>query len=266
MLSAWPAATAVTSAMLAQAGMSGNRTIVENGLGYCYRVTDIASPQRLSRLSAGLGKVWRFDAKRNELFTKRYPTDGFQLTSVAAAIDLRKKTLRRIPRAALPQRISRIEVRMPLLMAATATLFSGGPDGQQQLFRRIRDPKQPDWTYIALLFDGVWPVAAALADGELTHRQYRPDRLADPVIAALTKKVDLVPDVSMGVFGATVRVELSDGSAHESFVPCIDNFPVREKLDAAASEVLSRKRRDVLYRAVQSLDAFADIRKFIALL
>ena len=266
MLTAWPAATAVTAALLARAGMSGSRTILENPLGYCYGVADVASPRRLERMVAGLGELWRFDRARDELFTKRYPTDGFQLTSVAAILELRNGPLAGIPRDALPDAIDRIEMRIPLVMGASASMFSGGKKGQQSLFDRVADPGQPDWTYIALLFDGVWPVAAALADGELTHRQYRDDKLNDPVIRALADKVEEIVDVSMGVFGATGRVELADGSVHESFKPCIENFDVSEKMAAGASEVLTPGRIDAVLEGIARLDATADVRSFTALL
>lgn len=266
MLSAWPAATAVTAALLAKAGMSGSRTILENPLGYCYRIADIASPRRLERMVDGLGDVWRFDASRDELFTKRYPTDGFQLTSVEAILDVRNGPLAGIARADLPSRVARIEVRIPLVMAASASMFSGGPAGQEALFDRVLDPAQPDWTYIALLFDGVWPVAAALADGELTHRQYRDDRLADPVIRALASKVDEVVDVTMGVFGATARVELTDGTVHESFRPCIDDFDVMEKLVTGASEIRTPGQIQAIGDRIATLEQAADIAQLIGLL
>ena len=266
MLSAWPAATAVTAALLAQAGMSGNRTILENPLGYCYRVADISSPRRLERIVEGLGKVWRFDAARDELFTKRYPTDGFQLTSVAAILDVRNGPLAGIPRARLPDVVRRVEVRIPLVMGASATMFSGGPSGQQDLFDRVLDPSQPDWTYIALLFDGVWPVAAALADGELTHRQYRDDKLSDPVIRTLADRVEEIVDATMGVFGATARIELADGSVHESFRPCIDNFDVAEKLAVCGSELRSPAQIRAILDGIAAMHATRDIRRFTALL
>jgi 2-methylcitrate dehydratase PrpD len=266
MLTAWPAATAVTAALLAKAGMTGNRTIIENPLGYAYRIADVASPRRLARMVEGLGSVWRFDAARDELFTKRYPTDGFQLTTVAATLELRNGPLAAIPRAKLATAIRRVEVRMPLVMAASASMFSGGPGGQQALFDRVADPAHPDWTYIALLFDGVWPVAAALADGELTYRQYRDEKLTDPVIRALAGRVAEVTDVTMGVFGATVRVELSDGTVHESFKPCIENFPVAEKLQIGASEVLSPSRIASILAAIDDLEQFANVSQFTALL
>jgi 2-methylcitrate dehydratase PrpD len=252
--------------LLAQAGMSGNRTILENPLGYCYSIADVSSPRRLERMIEDLGKVWRFDAARDELFTKRYPTDGFQLTSVAAILDLRTGPLARIPRDQLPAVVRRIEMRIPLVMAASASMFSGGKRGQQELFDRVRDPAHPDWTYIALLFDGVWPVAAALADGELTHRQYRDDKLSDPVIRSLAGKVDEIVDVTMGVFGATARVELEDGSVHESFRPCIDNFDVAEKLRTCAAEIRSPAQIRAVVDAIASLHTVRDVREFTALL
>jgi 2-methylcitrate dehydratase PrpD len=266
MLTAWPAATAVTAALLAREGMSGSRTILENPLGYCYRISDVASPRRLARMVEGLGEVWRFDAARNELFTKRWPTDGFQLTAVDAILRLRNGPLASIPRAGLLDAIRRIEMRVPLVMAATASMFSEGKAGQQALFDRVTDPSRPDWTYIALLFDGVWPVAAALADGELTYRQYRDDKLGDPVIRTLADRVDEIPDVTMGVFGATARVELSNGEAHEQFVDCIENFDVREKLDIGAAELKSPSEIQAILDGITHLEDFANIRDFTALL
>jgi hypothetical protein len=162
--------------------------------------------------------------------------------------------------------VGRIEMRIPLVMGASASMFSGGRRGQQELFDRVRDPAQPDWTYIALLFDGVWPVAAALADGELTHRQYRDDKLSDPVIRALADKVEEIVDATMGVFGATARVELRDGSVHESFRPCIDNFDVAEKLAVGASEVRSPAQIRAILDGIASLHTIRDIRRFTVLL
>jgi len=266
MLTAWPAATAVTAALFAQAGMTGSRTILENPLGYSYRIADIATPRALDRMVAGLGSVWRFDHARHQLFTKRYPTDGFQLTSVEAVVQLRRGPLAAIPRNDLANRVARVEMRIPLVMAASASMFAGGLGGEQALLERVTDPRHPDWTYIALLFDGVWPVAAGLADGELTYRQYRDDKLHDPVIRALTEKVTEIPDLTMGVFGATARVELTSGEVFERRVPCIDEFPVREKLDIGAAEVESPQRIQAILDAVNTLESFDDIRGFTALL
>jgi 2-methylcitrate dehydratase PrpD len=266
MLTAWPAATAVTAALLAGRGLSGSRTIVENPLGYAYRVSDIGSPQQLNIMVEGLGQHWRFDIDQHQLFTKRYPTDGFQMTTVEAILQLRRGPLAGIARKDLASRISKVEGRIPLVMAASASMFSQGSGGQQALFDRVADPNQPDWTYIALLFDGVWPVAAGLADGELTYRQYRDDKLRDPVIRALAGKVIEIPDVTQGVYGATARITLTTGEVFERSVPCIDAFPVREKLDIGAAEVESRARIETILRAINNLESYGNLRDFAAVL
>src|SRR5207245_3806555 len=111
----------------------------ENAMGYCYRVADVGSPEQLGLMTEGLGTTWRFDSRRNELFTKRYPTDGFQLTSVDAVLRLRRGPLRHIPRSALPHAIDRVEVRIPFVMAASATMFSQGKHHQEAFFDRVAD-------------------------------------------------------------------------------------------------------------------------------
>ena len=88
LLSGWPVLTGVEAAQYAKAGISGRRDILESPAGYCYRVADIASPRRLERLVEGIGERVALRPQANELFTKRYPTDGFQLTSVQAILDI----------------------------------------------------------------------------------------------------------------------------------------------------------------------------------
>src|SRR5207244_4381833 len=106
LLTGWPVMSGVEAAQYAKAGVSGRRDILESPLGYCYRTSEIATPTRLELLVDGLGKTWRFDAKRDELFTKRFPTDGFQITSVQAILDIVNGKAKRVfdstPRSRLP--------------------------------------------------------------------------------------------------------------------------------------------------------------------
>jgi 2-methylcitrate dehydratase PrpD len=265
MLSGWPAFTGVTAAYLAREGVSGNRDIVEAPFGYAYRVADVGDPRRLELLVRDLGREWRFDRSRNELFTKRYPTDGFQLTSVAAVLDivhrLGKKEFRGIRRRDLADAIDSISIRIPWVMAATASMYSSNRD---DLYDRVG--REPGWEYIPLLFDGRYPIAAAIADGELTHRQYADDRLRDPVIRALIRKIDEVPDLLMGVFGAEAKITLAGGPSWTSFKECIDEFPVAEKLAAGAEGVRSDRQVAALLSAIDGFDGFDDVRSFTRLL
>src|SRR5438094_302307 len=171
LLTGAPAYTAVLAAQLAAQGLTGRRDLLESPLGYFYRVADIASPRRLERAVRDLGTDWRF---AGQYFNKRYPTDGFQLPAVHATLNVRRQLLDAgVAAAALPAAVERIFARIPFVMASSATMFS---EGKSAILDRVLDPNQPDFTYIALLFDGPYALAAALSDGELTQRQYRDDR------------------------------------------------------------------------------------------
>lgn len=261
LLTGWPVMTGVEAAQYAKAGISGRRDILELGAGYSYRVAEIPSPSRLEEMIAGLGKEWHFDAERNELFTKRFPTDGFQLTAVQGILDIVNKQAKQVfdstPRSRLPEVVKRVEVRISWVMAATATMWS---KDRKDMYDRIR--KEPDWTYIALLFDGKYPLAASLVNRRLTFREYRDRAIFDPVVQAMIDKIELVPDLFQGVFGATARVELADGQIFESVQGCIEDFPVAEKLRIGAGGILSKRRINAIVRAVNRLERFDDVRDF----
>jgi 2-methylcitrate dehydratase PrpD len=261
LLTGWPVMTGVEAAQYAQAGISGRRDILELPAGYSYRVAEIPTPSRLEEMIAGLGKEWHFDAERNELFTKRFPTDGFQLTAVQGILDIVNKQAKDVfdktPRSRLPDVVKRVEVRISWVMGATATMWS---KDRKDFYKRIRD--DPDWTYIALLFDGKYPLAAALVNRRLTFREYRDRVIFDPVVQAMIDRVELVPDLFQGVFGATARIELADGQVFESVQGCIEDFPVAEKLRIGAGGVLSKRRINAIVRAVDRLERFDDVRDF----
>jgi 2-methylcitrate dehydratase PrpD len=265
LLSGWPVMTGVEAALFAKAGVRGRRDILELPGGYCYRVSDIATPARLEQLVDGLGSTWRFDAKRNELFTKRYPTDGFQLTAVQAILDIvnhkAKQVFDSTPHRRLPDVVKRVEVRVPLVMAASATMFSKSHDNE--MYDRIRT--RPDWSYIALLFDGKYPVAASLVFRQLTFHEYSDRAIFDPVLQAIVGKVQLIPDLSLGVFGAEARVELADGRVFTSTQECIADFPVEEKLRTGAAGLLAPRQINAITAAIHGLERVKDIRDFIRL-
>jgi len=262
LLSGWPALTGVEAAQYAKAGVTGRRDILESPGGYCYRVADIASPTKLGALVEGLGEAWRFDAERQELFTKRYPTDGFQLTSVQAVLDIVNKQARAVfdatPREKLPQVVKRLQVRIPWVMAASATMFT---KGRKDIYEHIRT--RPDWTYIALLFDGKYPLAAALAERRLTWHEYDRGVIFDEVVQALIDRVELVPDLTVGVFGAEAELELADGRTFVSRQDCIEEFPVIEKLQIGAEGLLSSRQIRRIARAVDHVEGYDDVRDFM---
>ena len=264
LLTGWPVLTGMEATLYAKSGISGRRDILENPTGYCYRLADIASPTTLEHLIEGLGTHWRFDQEHNELFTKRYPTDGFQLTSVQAVLDIVNKQAKDVfdktPRRDLPKLVKRLQVRIPWVMAATATMFT---KGRKDIYDRIRD--EPDWTYIALLFDGKYPLAAAMFARRLTFHEYARGVIFDPVVQALIDRIELVPDLAMGVFGAEARLELEDGRSWISRQECIEDFPVREKLEIGAKGILSKRRIRSIARAVERIERYDDVGDFVRL-
>ncbi|TMK61820.1 MAG: MmgE/PrpD family protein [Actinobacteria bacterium] len=262
LLTGWPVMSGVEAALYARAGITGRRDILENPVGYCYRVADIPSPTRLAELVDGLGKTWRFDEKYDELFTKRFPTDGFQLTSVQAILDIVNRQAKKVwdgaPRSRLPKLVKRVQVRIPWVMAASATMFS---KGSKDIYARIR--REPDWTYIALLFDGKYPIAASLVNRRLTFREYSHAAIFNPAVQAMIDKIELVPDITMGVFGAEATVELVDGRSFTSRQSCIANFPVEEKLYIGAGGILSRRQIRAIVRAIDRIETFGNVRDFM---
>jgi 2-methylcitrate dehydratase PrpD len=274
-----PAHTAVRAARLAAEGVSGRRDLLENPLGYFYRVADIRSPRELYRATDGLGDEWRFSAQR---FDKRYPTNGFHLTAVHAALQVREALEQRDgvdPSG--PEVLRSVELRMPLVMAATGTMFGEG--SLDYLDDLVLDDDHPDWTHIALCYDAVYPVLAALLEGEFTHRQYEESLVGDERIRARFERTEAVPDLSMGIFGAQVTVETAAGAVAEAgvddlaaevpglaesplasrrelaFVGCIEadvneGYTPEDKFREASGDVLSDGRQRAVLAAIDDLE------------
>src|SRR5207237_10776087 len=151
--------------------------------------------------------------------------DGFQLTSVQAILDIVNRQAKDVfdstPRAKLADAVKSVQVRIPWVMGASATMFS---EDRKDIYARIR--REPDWTYIALLFDGKYPIAASLVNRRLTFREYSHAAIFNPAVQAMLDKIELVPDITMGVFGPEATVELVDGRSFTSRQRCVAHFPV----------------------------------------
>jgi 2-methylcitrate dehydratase PrpD len=239
MVTADPTGTGVRAALFARDGLSGRRDLLENPLGYCYRVSDVRSPRDMwpavDDLATGGAPVDQWGFRREQYFNKRYPCDGFTMTAIQAMLDVRGQLVEEGVDPTDPSNIESVRVHMNLPMASTATMFNEADDA---VLDRVLDEDQPDWTYISLLFGGRYPLAAALLHGELTDRQYERDAIADDRIRDLWFKFDEAPDLGVGVLGAQVSVTTSGGgpfrsavgvddtaagddATYESFVQCI---------------------------------------------
>lgn len=239
MVTADPTGAGVRAALFARDGLSGRRDLLENPLGYCYRVSDVRSPRDMwpavDDLATDGTPVDQWGFRREQYFNKRYPCDGFTMTAIQAMLNVRGQLVEEGIDPTDPSNIESVRVHMNLPMASTATMFNEADDA---VLDRVLDEDQPDWTYISLLFGGRYPLAAALLHGELTDRQYERDAIADDRIRDLWFKFDEAPDLGVGVLGAQVSVTTSDGgpfrsavgvddtaagddATYESFVQCI---------------------------------------------
>jgi 2-methylcitrate dehydratase PrpD len=272
-----PAAASIRAARLADEGLHGRRDHLENVAGYWYRVSDIPSPHDLSIAYDGVGERWLL---RDEYFNKRYPVNGFAQAAVHAARDIRGQLLDAGIDPSEPGAIDEVRVRMNTSMAGTGTLFSEG--SVDYIPEKILNDERPDWTYIPLLYDAYYPIAAMLVEGELTHRQFTPEVIGDDRVLDIYRRTEGVTDISVGDYGAAVTVTTSAGQvestigvdgldlaqeSYDSHVGCIRggvnaNFDGDDKFHKAASDTLSTRKIDRITAAVDDLESFDDINAF----
>lgn len=259
LVTAAPTGAGVRAALLARDGLSGRRDLLENPLGYCYRVSDVRSPRDMWPAVADLSTTgtpvadWGF--RREQYFNKRYPCDGFTTTAVQAMLNVREQLLAADVDPTDPSNVESIRVHMNLPMASTATMFS---EAEVDVLDRVLDPAQPDWTYISLLFGGRYPLARALLDGELTDRQYEREAIADERVRALWPRFDEAPDLGVGVLGAQVSVTTAGGGVVTSSVG-VDDTAVGD--DATYESYVQCIRRDVNGRGREDIETYtADVK------
>jgi 2-methylcitrate dehydratase PrpD len=260
MVTADPTGAGVRAALLARDGLSGRRDLLESPLGYCYRVSDVRSPRDMwtavDDLATEGSPVDEWGFRREQYFNKRYPCDGFTTTAVQAMLNVREQLREAGIDPTDPSNVESIRVHMNLPMASTATMFNEADDA---VLDRVLDEDQPDWTYIALLFGGRYPLAAALLHGELTDRQYERSAIADPRVRELWPRFDEAPDLGVGVLGAQVSVTTSDGGPFRSAVG-IDDTAVGD--GATYESYVQCIRRDVNGRGRDDIETYTADGKF----
>jgi 2-methylcitrate dehydratase PrpD len=172
------AQSGVTAAYLAAEGFQGPATILEGRYGFCNAMTPEARPELIC---AELGQ--RFAVI--EAGFKFHAGCGGVLNPIGAALWLREEY------HLDPGSIQRIKVGMPRRGEEDSALN-----------------RRPPPTAYNARFNVCFTVAAALHDGEVTHRQHTPSKLVDPGIAALEERVEFVFDPEVQeVFEAQKRDE-----------------------------------------------------------
>lgn len=211
------AASGLEAALLAKAGMTGPRYIMEAADGGLFQaMTDAPEPEQIC---AGLGTDWEI----LRLDRKPYPC----CRSTHCAIDGARwlKSSQRLD----VQTIEAIRVYTYLVGNKQCGMSEGS-----------RDPQ----TIVEARFSTPFTVASALMDGDVNEKSFSEERLKDETIRALLKKVQVITDQAFTScypehWGCRVEVDLAGGG-------CV----TREIRDASGSEAVPLTRDQLKRRAV----------------
>jgi 2-methylcitrate dehydratase len=236
----------VFAALLARAGMTGPAPIFEGEKGFEKLVSGPLPDLKLPTPGAGL---------RNDDFmilrthVKFWPAEYHSQSAIEAALKLRTQI-------ADPGEIESVLVESH---DAAVDIIGSEPGKWRPTSRETADHSLP---YI---------VAAALADGEVTAKQFAPERFTDPELLALVRRVQVArhPELSARypeAVGNIVTVRLSKGRAFSERVDYprgharnpLTDAEVEAKFHSLADAVLSRERADLVLRSWWRLDAACD--------
>jgi 2-methylcitrate dehydratase len=253
-LSHWKACTVahaarrgVFAALLARDGMSGPAPIFEGELGFEKLVA--AQPLTLAV------EDWR-DFMILRTSVKFWPAEYHAQSAIAAALKLRA------------QMGDGAQIESVLVQShdAAVDIIGGRPEQWRPSSRETADHSLP---YI---------VAAALADGEISARQFAPERFHDPVLLALVQRVTVERHAELsarypGSVGNIVTVRLRDGQVLSERVdhppghaeaPLSDR-EIEEKFRALAVPRLGAQRAEALLDGVWNLEKMGSVRDFMPL-
>jgi 2-methylcitrate dehydratase PrpD len=179
--SALPAQNGVIACQLAANGFTGSHDILTAPDGFCNLMTDMPAPDRI---------IHDLDYEHwltNTISFKLYPGCAY----LDAPLDCVFEILEKNP-TLNPDEIQDIKIKLPGLGTVSmdmANRFEATLDGL----------KKPDSCYAILNFYVPYNIAAALIDKELTPKQFTNERILDPQIHELAKKVKVETDLAMTV-------------------------------------------------------------------
>ncbi|MGE0797688.1 MAG: MmgE/PrpD family protein [Lautropia sp.] len=244
---AWVAKGAVEAAVLAQHGVTGPLSLIEGRHGWA---DSVAGRVDLDALTAPLGSDWRL----SRVCIKPYPAVASAIAAAAAAIDLHAEVAPRLGD------IERLTVHLPAYALGTP---SGNPDRRHPANKESADHS---FYYCA---------AVALADGACGEAQFSPERIADPALAALLARTELVADEAFaaawpGRAGGAITVRFADGTVRTRRCDAPPGHPdnplsppaLMHKFHESADPVLGVRRAAALAARVATLEDCPDVRDF----
>lgn len=234
------AANGLMSGLLAQRGFTSSSEVIEGARGFCRIYSEVAAPEELV---ADLGKPWEME--RNGY--KPYASAVVLHSVVDAMLLIRAQT--RID----PAQVSEISLKVhPHVVSITGVMSPSS--GMQSKFSVSHS------------------AAIGLADGAGGAYEYSDERVRDPVITALRKKVKVEIDNSLAVDQARASV-IMGGRPFDAFVehqigtrnnPMTD-AAIEQKFMTNAVPVIGEAAAKKAVQLIWRFEALEDVRELLAL-
>ena len=255
---------AVFAAYLAREGFTGPAPVFEGSRGFIAQVSGPLEIPQMAGEDAATGEGftrWEDEGGRPDGETgprfklldtdiKFWPAEYHSQAAIALALDLRRQGVR-------PDAVDRVVIRT---FKVAVEIIGGEPEKWAPATRETADHSIP------------YLVAAALLDGEITERQFTPERIAGGDIRSLMARIEVVEDADLTALyprgiPTIVEIHQCDGStrsARMDFPPGHSRNPltdaqVDEKFIRLASPVLGREAGAAL-AALRSLESSQDTR------
>jgi 2-methylcitrate dehydratase len=247
-LSHWKAGTVahaaqrgICAALLAAEGMTGPAPIFEGAMGF----EELVSQASLAGIVLQQG-----DFMIMKTCIKFWPAEYHSQSAIDAALRLRAQI----------GDVTAIESITVQSHDAAVDIIGSEPEKWRPQNRETADHSLP---YI---------VAAAFVDGEITDRQFSPERFSDPTLLALVQRVRIERDATLSArypeaVGNIVTVRLRDGRALSERVDYplgharnpLSDVQMEGKFHALTDARLGPKRASAILRQVWELEMLTDV-------
>jgi len=242
----------VFAALLARAGMTGPAPIFEGEKGFEKLVSGPLKDLKLPTAGSGLRKD---DLMILQTHIKFWPAEYHSQSAIEAALKLRTQI----------NDLADIESVLVESHDAAVDIIGSEPEKWRPTSRETADHSLP---YI---------VAAALADGEVTVKQFAPERFTDAKLLALVNRVKVERHAELSArypeaVGNIVTVRLSKGRELSERVDYprgharnpLSDAEVEAKFHHLADAALGRERAETVLRLLWQLDEVREWRTLIS--
>jgi aconitate decarboxylase len=238
----------VFAADLAQSGLEAPADSIEaDHAGF---ITTFSRTPNLAVIDRDLGKF------RFEIFHKFYPC----IRSNQASVENVRMMLKENPGISAESIRKIVSYVDTLTIVYTMKTTGGGTEG-------VRTPGNA-------LISLPYCVAALVVDGELSFRQFEPQRIGDQKIQRLMRKVELRADASIDQlrpeqrYRCTTEIHLADGRVIKRFLPAAKGDPSNRltseelyyKFMMNATSVFKERAARALFSRLEDIERVADVR------